>query len=147
MRSPARIVERIGFRGAALLLVGLIWVRFGYSVLQAPGYSPDLIHTHWPVWSRLALWWLTGGFAIVVALAKGVDSPSRWVQQLAFAGLWLAPFQRLASYTWSVFFGAGVVRLADALNWLFILALLVLLSAWPEPPPRKVLARKVVAGR
>ena len=134
-----RIAERLGYRGLALLIVGLIYGGIGWGVLAMPQYVPDLLHTHLPLAWRLCIWWISGGLAVLAALltfARAHAGAVDRIQRIAFGLMIIGPLQRFGSFAWATITGHTLDRFGGAMVWLLVLLLVALIAAWPEPPPR-----------
>lgn len=129
--GPRRLVRRVGHRGAALLLLGVLVALYGVGMLTRP--LPDrtplrllLMIQDLPFWSCT---WIVAGLAAIVCafLAPGKDWPG-------FTALWLA------TVPWSLTFFVSWWPLGDnPRGWisagLFAVfgALPLVLVGWPEP--------------
>lgn len=132
--------QRLGRRGAVLLILGIIWVMQGVAIPVAgdPPTPQDawLLHTEIPVVLRVALWVATGAVAIVGAT---VQRP-RW-ERWGYMALVLMPLERALSYLWSyivfavswgdIGYGRGWV---GASIWAASFVLIVTIAGWREVP-------------
>lgn len=146
----SRLVRRFGYRGAALLILGITWILFGFSVLVQPGESrPWVFHELIPVPLRAALWVGAGLVAIVTGL-RGADRDDTW----GMVAVMVMPLERCVSFAvswlaYGVSLGAHYMFPAvevtgyghgwyGALIWLLVVTLVRLVAGWPNP--RRVLA-------
>ena len=134
MKLPARL----GRRGSALLVLGLIWVLRGAGVLTTRdrvGPPPPYLHeqlTHGPL---SAIWMTTGALALLAAWRThpGKDA-------FGFAALVVPPILHVVSYAWGWLtlvtrHGEGSASsLSSALIWLSIVALILIIAGWAEAP-------------
>lgn len=123
----------LGFRGRVLGLLGILWIGNGITVWSVPG-SPNypMLDSHPSL--RGAMWILTGAVAIWAAFQT-----SPLVDRLGFVALYLMAAYRFFAYfipfaDWTSDDGGTGRAAVGAIVWLIILALLVLISGWPEPP-------------
>lgn len=128
------LAERLGYRGLALLIFGLIYGVLGYSVWANPEPMPELLHTHLPLWLRLAIWCGAGGVAVAVAVCVFLNANVARLERVAFGLLIVGPILRCTSFLWAVIAGSGLMWLAGVAVWLLLIALVSLVAAWPEPP-------------
>lgn len=154
----SRLVRRFGYRGAALLTLGIMWGLFGLSIL-ANGDTPErswVLHDLIPVPVRAALWIGAGLVGIIVGL-RGPDHDDT----LGMLALMLMPLERFASFavsyvaygaTWLGHHATGAVEITGyrdgllaASVWLLVVTLVRLVAGWPNP--RRVLALPDGAGR
>lgn len=140
---PTRWLARVlGRRGAALVVLGLAFVFTGVEMLvnqPQPDYDRFLLHTYMPFPVRAALWIVPGVLALFAATRHGTGRDG-----FGFAALVVPLALRTASYVWSsVAYLAGVstwpFAWTGALTWVALLALVLIISGWPEvpPPPRR----------
>lgn len=146
----SRLVRRFGYRGAALLILGITWVLFGGSILlQTPQARPWVFHELIPIPLRAALWIGAG----LVAVAFGLRGSER-DDTVGMVALMIMPLERFVSFAVSyLVYGATFTahRFAPtievtgyqqgwyaALIWLLVVTLLRLVAGWPNP--RRVLA-------
>lgn len=129
--------SQLGFRGRALLMLGVVWCLIGLGVVGEPS-TPGVWHHTWPDWVRIAMWVGCGATAVVFAWRpKGASDAIGWV------ALYLPPAVRAVSFlvAWSDYLlplgGAGFARgWVSALIYGAMVAMVTLLSRWPEPPLR-----------
>lgn len=147
--KPTRwLAARLGRRGAALLVLGVIFMLVGLDVALAPD-PPDLdrflLHTLIPHPLRAALWLIPGALAIWASVHKGPGPDG-----FGFVALVVPLIIRIVSYVFSFvafLLGAGTWAFgwASALIWLAILALILIIAGWAEVPsgtvPRRRLTR------
>ncbi|UIW13274.1 membrane protein [Arthrobacter phage Crewmate] len=136
--KPTRwLAYRLGRRGAALAVLGAIFVLVGLDVLLAPA-APDhdrfLLHTFIPSPLMAALWIIPGALALRASFHKGPGNDG-----FGFMALVVPLILRIVSYVFSFLaflFGAGSWPFgwASALIWLAILALILIIAGWAEVP-------------
>ena len=128
---PRLRLGRLGYRGAALLMFGLIYVFIGLAVLTNTEVNPVLFHTQLPIWFRILIWSGAGGVATVAALAK-----RRWptMAHVGFGVLVIGPGERMLSYGRALIGEPAFNWLAATLIYLLLTGVVVLLPGWPEPP-------------
>jgi predicted membrane channel-forming protein YqfA (hemolysin III family) len=71
------IRKRAGYRGAALLLIGILWCLTGAGVIVAPLKRAELIDESLPIQLRIFLWMGPGLLALVAAVWRKYD-PLAW---------------------------------------------------------------------
>lgn len=120
--------RHIGYRGAALIIFGLMYIGIGVGTTYSAVKDPHIWYTTWPMWLRVTEWCSTGGFAILAA-ATGVGS----LKTAAFVGLYIGPVLRACSLIVAVAIHFEVQLLTGVFVWLLLTGLVVLISAWPEP--------------
>ncbi|QOP65151.1 membrane protein [Arthrobacter phage Phives] len=137
--KPTRwLASRLGRRGAALLVLGVIFMLVGLNAAIAP---PDvdlsdrfLLHTLIPHPIQALLWTVPGILAIRASTHKGPGNDG-----FGFIALVVPLIIRIVSYLFSFvayLFGAGTWPFgwAQALIWLAILALILIIAGWAEVP-------------
>ena len=78
MKMKQRIVNRIGNRGLALGLLGVLWILMALGVAIAPMRRDELLDEHFlPVWARAALWAVPGVMALIAVHWRRFD-PDAW---------------------------------------------------------------------
>lgn len=88
------IYRRLGLRGEAMVLLGIIWCLIGVGVvLGAACESGGLLHTLVPLPLRIAVWVVSGVFAVWAAFFGRTE--------LALGVLAVAPIVRAVSYLWA----------------------------------------------
>jgi hypothetical protein len=117
---------RVGYRGAGLLIFGIIWILLAVAVYADPAPVDHLWHTHLPVWLRMLIW---GGPGILAILGARLFQLERW----AFGTLFIGPAERTLSFASAMVTEPSISRLAGALVYLCMSALVVLIASWPEP--------------
>lgn len=147
----SRLTRRFGYRGAALLILGVTWILFGVSVLIQPPTEPRswVLHEMLPVPIRAGLWGLAGLVAVIAGL-RGTDRDDTF----GMVALMLMPLERCASFGVSYF--AYIASLGahelfpdidvtgwplgwyGATVWLLVVTLVRLVAGWPNP--RRVFA-------
>jgi hypothetical protein len=126
----SRAAGRLGYPGLVLLVFGWFWFLIGVGVYVRPDYSPQLIHTHLPVWIRVTLWLVCGVGGMILAW-------SRRLHPVGFGLLVLPPAERSFSYSFAFFHGPSLVWLVAASVWCSMTFAVLLFASWPEPPERK----------
>lgn len=129
------VVRRLGRRGTAVLLVGILWILIGTLVYvdKRPINPGDaILYESIPLIYRAALWYTTGLLAILTI------SKPRWVG-IGFGLLSIMPAERLLSFCNSLiqyvipgpplgtlrsFIGGGI--------WIVALLFLVLIAGWDD---------------
>lgn len=136
--KPTRwLASRLGRRGAALAILGVIFVLVGLDVLlapDAPDYGRFLIHTFLPHPIMAALWIIPGALALRASVHKGPGKDG-----FGFMALVVPLIIRIVSYVFSFIaylVGAGTWAFgwASALIWIAILALILIIAGWAEVP-------------
>lgn len=135
LRRPVGTLEdRFGKRGAALLVVGALWIALGAATWVLPNSDTYLLLSAGG-YLRGALWAGTGAFAMGYALrAPGADAPG-------FALLYAMPAFQMLAFLWGFARwalpwvpGPGTPGgVAAALGWLGVMVLIRLMANWPEP--------------
>lgn len=88
------IYHRLGLRGEAMVLLGIIWCLIGVGVILGVAHeSVDLLHTLVPIPLRLAVWIGPGLYALWAAFFGKTE--------LALGALAVAPIIRAVSYLWA----------------------------------------------
>lgn len=142
-----RLSLRYGWRGLWLMLMGAMWVLFGFGVLTSPPSQPRswVLYEYMPDLLQASLWWVSGATAMWV----GAKGPSR-DDSLGHVALYLMPATRLLSFalSWLIFLGSTVatdyfdwsgdpiglsVGWYAALIWSLVSLMLALAAAWPNP--------------
>lgn len=132
---------RLGTRGVALLLIGVMWIGRGMVIAHDPGaiiIGQSILHLHLPVWFRVGLWTATGAAALLTC------GSHRW-QQFGWGAIMLAPAERALSYGWSMAMwaipgyppGTGW-SIFYVLWWVANVALLIHMSRWSEDSSRRL---------
>lgn len=133
--------DHFGFRGAALILLGVMYVVFGIELAGREDHSLLLFYTLWPDWVRSGLWFVTGvGALLIVAIGAILDGqhPNRWgliknLQTAAFILMILPPIIRLSGNL-SAFLRTGDgVWLGHSIHYMITALLVLLIAAWSEP--------------
>jgi len=131
--------DRLGRRGAVLLLAGLLWVVIGVSVPGAPLSPYEPVHESFPMPVRVGLWVLPGVVAVAAAW-RPRGAPDGW----AYALLIAAPLVRSASWA-----GTEVQHLwpggelgydrgyVSAASWLAVVGFVLITAGWPEAPNQR----------
>ena len=134
--------KHLGRRGVVLFILGIAWTLIGVANVTDPtGFADNsnghLIHLGIDPRVRLAWWAVAGVLAIVYSFV-----PPRHSDAIGFAALVVPAAIRCASYGWGWLMyvipgddpgdSAGWV---GALVWLCILAFIVTVAGWREPPP------------
>lgn len=118
--SPHRKLGRyLGIRGWLLLLCAGLWCHIGLGVLIEPDRAPTYFYEEFPLWLRVAGWWLTGGLAAWAAVRKTLVFP-------AVPLLLLMPLERLAG---AIHAGAAY----QAVWYLFMLGIVAITAHVKEP--------------
>lgn len=147
-----RIRHRLGYRGLALTMFGIIYILIGFGVLANPMRNPVLLHTHLPVGVRMAIWIGSGLLAILGAVQPGLGAP-HWpgktirppvAQIIGFASLAFGPVERAISYAIGMALQPTWVWLNAFAVWTLLALLIFLLSRWPEPTEPQIVAVQVV---
>lgn len=137
--KPTRwLARRLGRRGAAQAILGVIFILVGLDVFMDPARPPDmerfLLHTMLPAPITALLWIVPGLLALWASTHKtGPDG-------FGFNALVIPVIFRIVSYLISFvafLFGAASSpsALAGALVWTAILALILIIAGWAEIPP------------
>lgn len=122
------VVAWVGFRGAALMIFAAAYMGIGVGVLGNPVVPAQLFHSQLPVWFRVALWIGTA----VVAIAGATFDRPHW-QSYGFAALFLAPGERMISYTLAMVGEPSLRWAAGSATYFLFCALVALIASWPEP--------------
>lgn len=102
-----RIVKRLGNRGVALAMLGMLWIFTAIGIAVSPLKRSTLLDERLPVWVRVCLWGIPGLLALVASIRQKYDATA-W-------GLLMVPVSvRFASFL---------------IGWLASLALDV--TGWP----------------
>lgn len=125
-RLPSRFGRRLGYRGLALTMFGAMFIVIGLGTWAHPGYVPELVHTHLPLWLRVGIWAGCGLVGMVTAWFARA-------QFVGFAALVIPPVERAYSYGYALVSGPNVERLSGTALYLLLAATLLLFAAWPEP--------------
>ena len=130
MPSPQTIANRIGSRGAMLLVLSALWVRlFLWPLVEGRAADAGLFYYTWPIELRVALWAAT----ILVAVIAAFFPPRKdW---FGWAALVLMPMQRLSAWAWAGI--SGTIPAGRAIEQVALYGLLVaavLIAAAMRPP-------------
>lgn len=146
----SRLTRRFGYRGAALLVLGVMWTLFGISVLLQPEMDarPWVFHELLPIPVRAGLWVAAGLVGVIFGL-RGSDKDDT----VGMVALMLMPLERFASFavsylayaiTWTAHHFSHDIEITGykqgwiaAMFWLLIITLVRLVAGWPNP--RRVL--------
>lgn len=143
--KPTRwLARRLGRRGAALAILGVLFILVGIDTLVNPPAADMerfLIHTLIPYPIAALLWIVPGSLALLASQRKGPGPDG-----FGFKALVIPLATRITSF--SVAFVAFLLgegnyytALVPAAVWLAFLALILLIAGWPEVPtgllPRK----------
>ncbi|UYL87626.1 membrane protein [Arthrobacter phage VResidence] len=149
--KPTRwLARRLGRRGAALAVLGVIFILVGLDVIISPDpvdvTDRFLLHTLIPHPITAALWIIPGTLALWASTHRGPGPDG-----FGFNALVIPIILRIVSYLFSFvafLFGAGssAAGIASALIWTAILALILIIAGWAEVPsgyiPRKRFGRR-----
>lgn len=124
-----RLTRRLGYSGLVLGVFGWFWFWIGVGVIARPDYDQHLIHTHLPIWARVALWCVCGAASMVLAWFRPAHN-------IGFALLFIPPAERAISYCVALFAGPNLQWVVGAAVWSSMTLAVVLFAAWPEPPDR-----------
>lgn len=136
--KPTRwLASRLGRRGAALMILGAIFVLVGVETLfnsPAPDLDRFLLHTLIPFPINAALWIIPGGLAIWASLHRGPGPDG-----FGFNALVVPIIVRIVSYlfsfvAWLLGEGNYAFGLASVAIWTAILALVLIIAGWAEVP-------------
>ena len=129
------IGSRLGTRGVALALLGLMWIGRGLVVIHDSGIpNPDeaILHLLLPVPWRVGLWVGTGAAALATC----------WSSRAQIAGwglILIMPVERAVSHLWSLAMwivpgrpGGTPWAIAYSLWWVANTALLLVMAGWQE---------------
>lgn len=146
--KPTRwLARRLGRRGAAQAILGVIFILVGLDVFLGPARPPDmerfLLHTFIPTPLMALLWIVPGLLALWASTHKtGPDG-------FGFNALVIPVILRVVSYLFSFVaflfgYGSSPSGLASALIWTAILALILIIAGWAEVPstPRRRKGRR-----
>lgn len=135
------MTQRFGHRGVWLIIIGAVYFAFGLGLLLEPERpAPGAFHQMLPLPLRAALWMGSAAIAIFVGL-KGRGGDDSW----GHMALWVMPAERLLSFggAWLLYVISAISPIDDnigyangwyaALIWLFIVVMLRLVAAWPNP--------------
>lgn len=134
------MTHRLGHRGVWLLLLGLLWFAFGVGLFFLPeNPAPGAFHQLLPIPVRAGMWMTAASVAIYTGL-RGRGQDDSW----GHLALWLMPAERLLSYAaaWGMHVATNTLGMdplgyADgwyaALIWAFVVTMLRLVAAWPNP--------------
>lgn len=136
------IVSRIGYRGATLTFLAVVWFAVGANLI-ADG-DPDPAHRTLlellPMWVRVAVWWVAAAVAMVTAWWP--PTRPKWgytalVVPAAFRALsygGAATFAGWHAVTGTESWTFVVATVADTAVWLGITFYILTCAGWPEPP-------------
>ncbi|UJQ86811.1 membrane protein [Arthrobacter phage Reedo] len=136
--KPTRwLAGRLGRRGAALLILGIIFVLVGLDIWlnsPEPDFDRFLLHTFIPFPINAGLWIVPGALAIWASTHRGPANDG-----FGFNALVIPVIIRIVSYVFSFvafLFGEGnfPFGLASAAIWTSILALILIIAGWAEVP-------------
>jgi hypothetical protein len=151
-----RTTERIGRRGAILVITGLIWLCYGFAVFAHPRsqrfstptqpepiYVFDLLQNHW----MGVVWFLCGIVAIVCGLLRsrrtihprdGIGFNAILVPSILWTLLYLWS-QIIYWFTGGVYGNPGA--LFGFLVWALVTAFILIIAGWPDPTDPRVIVR------
>ncbi|WNO26041.1 membrane protein [Arthrobacter phage Wildwest] len=137
--KPTRwLASRLGRRGAALAVLGVIFMLVGLNAAIAPPTvdlsDRFLLHTLIPHPLQALLWIVPGGLALWASIHKGPERDG-----FGFMALVVPLILRIVSYLWSFVaylcgLGTWPFGWASVLIWLAILALILIIAGWAEVP-------------
>ena len=134
--------RRLGFRGLALILFGIMFVLIGVGVTFNPARVTGLFYTYLPLWTRVGLWAGAGMMAIIGAIRPGLGEkhwPGRTerppvAEIMGFSALAIAPTERALSFLWGLIDGhASGAWVTGFAVYLLLTSIILLVSRWPEP--------------
>lgn len=134
MRRLRWLTDRIGRRGAVLLILGIVWIVYGYTIGTVPhavGALGILDKIPTAVWAAM---WIGCG-----AVAAGHCGVTRAHDGRGFTLLAIPPAVWAFGLWWAeVTYLAGVggtpYSWAAAIIWTGLAALVVIVAGWVEPP-------------
>lgn len=136
--KPTRwLASRLGRRGAALAVLGVIFLLVGINTATTPpppNMEGFLLHTLIPTPIQVLLWTVPGALALYASIHRGPGPDG-----FGFNALVVPLIVRIVSYVISfVAFLVGESShpygLFSALIWLAILALVLIIAGWAEVP-------------
>lgn len=131
-----RLAARIGNRGVALGMLGVLWILFAVGLAVAPLKRTTLLDERLPVWIRIGLWGLPGVLALVASVRTKYDAD-------AWGWLCVPVAIRFVSYLvgW-ISSLLGIESLAFADGWrgattiaVFVVFIRVCAAGLDRPPP------------
>lgn len=122
-----RLFSRLGFRGTSLVFLALVWFAVGSRIAAAPDPDPtySLPLEIFPVWLRVALWWVPALVAFTVAWMSTARGKVGFVALVIPASL--------RGFSFAVVLPWHLEVWIEAVVWLGIVGYILTLSAWPEP--------------
>lgn len=126
----------LSHKSQGLILLGLIWIAFGWSVHTGVSASnvSGAWHTYWPAEPRAAMWYATGAYAMYAAVR-------RRHKNLALAFLVVMPAIRMSSFltAWVVALVPGLPEgqpqgWYSAAFYLVMILLVWYVATSPAPP-------------
>ena len=69
-----RIVKRLGNRGVALAMLGMLWIFTAVGIAVSPLKRSTLLDERLPVWVRVPLWCVPGLLALVASARRKYDA-------------------------------------------------------------------------
>lgn len=107
-----RIVKRLGNRGVALAMLGMLWIFTAVGIAVSPLKRTTLLDERIPVWCRVCLWGIPGLLALVASIRRKYDATA-W-------GLLMVPVGiRFASFLigWLVSLALNITGWQPLLKW------------------------------
>lgn len=131
--NPDPVRRRLGRRGAALLILGIIWVMSGVQDIHThPAPVPNYwLYSNTPWWAQAAGWIITGAIACWAAFLRQGRDAIGWVSVYVMAAFALVVYvDAVAEAIGDPGFVA--VALSGVRNVAFV-SLIAVLSGWREP--------------
>lgn len=124
------VTDRLGFRGTSLVFLSLVWFAVGSRIVSNPDPDPSyaLPLELFPVWVRVAVWWVPALIGFCVAWMSTAHGRLGFVALVIPASL--RGFSFTAALPWHI------ELWIEAVVWLGIVGYILTLSAWPEPARR-----------
>lgn len=132
----AWLAHRLGRRGTFLLLFGIVYAIFGWSLLTTDTTPERALVFGWlPDQARAAIWFTAAAFALVFAWRRspGDDTPG-------FLALIVPPIIRGVSFLWALlvwYVTDGEIGYPDgwagAAIWVAVVGVVLLIASWAEP--------------
>lgn len=118
---------RVGHRGAFLLFLTLLDLLYGFAMVTNQVSDVPITFLSWHEWGML---WMAAGVFIFTGVASKVDK-AQYTVAIILKTAWAAA---LIVDSWDNHIVGGWV---DAAVWGMVVAVVFLISSWPEPPKRR----------
>lgn len=129
------LTNRLGRRGAFLLLLGLLWCAIGYARLSGLASADGTFLQGLPNWARGSAWLATGLVSAAYAWA-----PPRFPDAIGFVALYIMPLITGGAYIvgwlmWIIGDNGLPTGWLGAAFWFGFVVVIQIVAGWVEPTP------------